>query len=175
MNFSGKGSGVSCAVSGTLTSGAPICWDFSNNTFWKVSTLRHAFLSPAPPRLQLVPGHKGLRCTGVVEFYNGSWGGTILYKAKDRPLGLGNLICKSLQCGSFLAHLSRMEAARTPAPAELRDSRPLPIRWEAQNGSCASLQQCFQKTTTQEGGQALTVICSGKLDTDHISSGYLLP
>lgn len=114
----------------------------------------------APPRLQLVPGHKGLRCTGVVEFYNGSWGGTILYKAKNRPLGLGNLICKSLQCGSFLAHLSRTEAAGTPAPAELKDSRPLPIRWEAQNGSCASLQQCFQKTTTQEGGQALTVICS---------------
>lgn len=38
--------------------------------------------------------------------------------------------------------------------------RPLPIRWEAPNGSCVSLQQCFQKTTAQEGGQALTVICS---------------
>nr|AAH11258.1 CD5 antigen [Mus musculus] len=114
----------------------------------------------APPRLQLVPGHEGLRCTGVVEFYNGSWGGTILYKAKDRPLGLGNLICKSLQCGSFLTHLSGTEAAGTPAPAELRDPRPLPIRWEAPNGSCVSLQQCFQKTTAQEGGQALTVICS---------------
>ncbi|XP_052045757.1 T-cell surface glycoprotein CD5 isoform X2 [Apodemus sylvaticus] len=113
----------------------------------------------APPRLQLVPGHEGLRCTGVVEFYSGSWGGTILYKAKDRPLGLGNLICKSLQCGSFLTHLSGTEAAGTPAPAELRDARPLPIRWEAQNGSCTSLQQCFQKTTAQDG-QALTVICS---------------
>ncbi|XP_028633401.1 T-cell surface glycoprotein CD5 [Grammomys surdaster] len=115
----------------------------------------------APPRLQLVPGHEGLRCTGVVEFYNGSWGGTILYKAKDRPLGLGNLICKSLQCGSFLTHLSGTEATGTPAPGELRDPKPLPIRWEAQNGSCDSLQQCFQKTTTQEGGQVLTVICSG--------------
>lgn len=111
----------------------------------------------------------------MVEFYNGSWGGTILYKAKDRPLGLGNLICKSLQCGSFLTHLSGTEAAETPAPGELRDPRPLPIRWEAQNGSCDSLQQCFQKTTTQEGDQALTVICSGKLEADHILSGYLLP
>lgn len=108
----------------------------------------------------------------MVEFYNGSWGGTILYKAKDRPLNLGNLICKSLQCGSFLTHLSGTEAAGTPAPGE---NWPLPIRWEAQNGSCDSLQQCFQKTTTQEGGQALTVICSGKLEADHTSSGYLLP
>lgn len=134
----------------------------------KVSTLTHVFPSPAPPRLQLVPGHEGLRCTGVVEFYNGSRGGTILYKAKARPVDLGNLICKSLQCGSFLTHLSRIETAGTPAPEELRDPRPLPIRWEAQNGSCTSLQQCFQKTTAQEGSQALAVVCSGKLETDPI-------
>ncbi|XP_038200644.1 T-cell surface glycoprotein CD5 [Arvicola amphibius] len=115
----------------------------------------------APPRLQLVPGHKGLRCAGVVEFYNGSRGGTILYEAKDRPLGLGNLICNALQCGSFLTHLSEPEAAATPAPDELKGPKPLPVRWEVQNASCASLEQCFQKTTPQEGGRALSVICSG--------------
>ncbi|XP_051002859.1 T-cell surface glycoprotein CD5 [Acomys russatus] len=114
----------------------------------------------APPRLQLVPRHKGLRCTGVVEFYNGSRGGTVLYKDKDKPLVLGNLICSALQCGAFLTHLSEPEAAGTAAPGELRDPTLLPIRWMAQNGSCASLQTCFQKTTAQEGGQALTVICS---------------
>ncbi|XP_015842790.1 T-cell surface glycoprotein CD5 [Peromyscus maniculatus bairdii] len=117
----------------------------------------------APPRVQLVPGHRGLRCAGVVEFYNGSRGGTILYKAKDRPLGLGNLICDALQCGSFLAHMSEPEAAETPAPEELTDPKPLPIRWEARNASCASMRQCFQKTSPQEpqeGGQALSVICS---------------
>lgn len=133
---------------------------------------------PAPPRVQLVPGHRGLRCAGVVEFYNGSRGGTILYKAKDRPLGLGNLICDALQCGSFLAHMSEPEAAETPAPEELTDPKPLPIRWEARNASCASMRQCFQKTSPQEpqeGGQALSVICSGKLETEHTPSGHLLP
>ncbi|KAK7803033.1 hypothetical protein U0070_010593 [Myodes glareolus] len=115
----------------------------------------------APPRLQLVPGYKGLRCAGVVEFYNGSRGGTILYEAKDRPLGLGNLICNALQCGSFLTHLSGPEAAGTPAPGEPKGPKPLPVRWEAQNASCASLEQCFQKTTPQEGSRALSVICSG--------------
>lgn len=119
-------------------------------------------LLPAPPRLQLVPGDEGLRCAGVVEFYNGSRGGTILYKAKDRPLGLGNLICNALQCGSFLTHLLGPEAAGTAAPGELSNLRPLPIRWEAQNSSCTSLQKCFQKTMPQDNGQALTVICSGK-------------
>lgn len=141
---------------------------FSNEAFRRYPHSHMSFPSPAPPRLQLVPGHEGLRCTGVVEFYNGSRGGTILYKAKARPVDLGNLICKSLQCGSFLTHLSRIETAGTPAPAELRDPRPLPIRWEAQNGSCTSLQQCFQKTTVQEGSQALAVVCSGKLETDPI-------
>nr|XP_021491705.1 T-cell surface glycoprotein CD5 [Meriones unguiculatus] len=114
----------------------------------------------APPRLQLVPGHEDLRCAGVVEFYNGSRGGSILYKAKDSPLGLGNLICNALQCGSFLTYLSGPEAAGTAAPGELSKLRPLPIRWEAQNASCTSLQKCFQKTKPQEGGQALSVICS---------------
>lgn len=130
---------------------------------------------PAPPRLQLVPRHKGLRCTGVVEFYNGSRGGTILYKDKNKPLGLGNFICNALQCGSFLTHLSEPEAAGTAAPRELRDHRPLPALWETQNGSCASLQTCFQKRKPQEGDQALTVICSGKLESDHTPSLHLSP
>ncbi|KAL1789115.1 T-cell surface glycoprotein CD5 [Sigmodon hispidus] len=116
----------------------------------------------APPRLLLVPRHRGLRCAGVVEFYNGSRGGTVVYKAKDRPLGLGDLICNALQCGSFLTHLPEpvAAAAGTAAPEELRDTKPLPIQWEVHNSSCASLQQCFQKTPPQEGGQALSVICS---------------
>ncbi|EDM12836.1 CD5 antigen, isoform CRA_b [Rattus norvegicus] len=138
-----------------------VCLEPQKTTPLPTTTLPTTMPEPtAPPRLQLVPGHEGLRCTGVVEFYNGSRGGTILYKAKARPVDLGNLICKSLQCGSFLTHLSRIETAGTPAPAELRDPRPLPIRWEAQNGSCTSLQQCFQKTTVQEGSQALAVVCS---------------
>ncbi|CAH6793753.1 Cd5 [Phodopus roborovskii] len=114
----------------------------------------------APPRLRLVPGPRGLTCSGVVEFYNGSRGGTILYKAKDRPLGLGNLICNALQCGSFLTHLLGPEAAGTPAPEELKDPKPLPVGWEVQNGDCASMHQCFQKTRPQEGAQALSVVCS---------------
>ncbi|XP_017659099.1 T-cell surface glycoprotein CD5 [Nannospalax galili] len=111
-----------------------------------------------PPRLQLVAGHGGLQCTGMVVFYSGSQGGTILYKAQDSPQGLGNLICNTLQCGSFLTHLSGREAADL---GELRDSRLLPIRWEVRNWSCASLDQCFQKTQAQEGGHMLNVICSG--------------
>ncbi|XP_021081527.1 T-cell surface glycoprotein CD5 isoform X2 [Mesocricetus auratus] len=114
----------------------------------------------APPRLRLVPGPKGLTCSGVVEFYNGSRGGTVLYEAKDRPLGLGSLICNTLQCGSFLTYLPGPEAAETPAPEELKNPKPLPIRWEVQNGSCDSMQRCFQKTRPQEGAQALSVICS---------------
>uniref|UniRef100_A0A8C2MTR2 T-cell surface glycoprotein CD5 n=1 Tax=Cricetulus griseus TaxID=10029 RepID=A0A8C2MTR2_CRIGR len=114
----------------------------------------------APPRFRLVPGSRGLMCSGMVEFYNGSRGGTILYEAKDRPLGLGSLICNTLQCGSFLTHMSGPEATGTPAPEELKDPKPLPIRWEVRNGSCASMQECFHKTRPQEGSQALSVICS---------------
>lgn len=114
-------------------------------------------------------------CSGMVEFYNGSRGGTILYEAKDRPLGLGSLICNTLQCGSFLTHMSGPEATGTPAPEELKDPKPLPIGWEVRNGSCASMQECFHKTRPQEGAQALSVICSGKLQTDHTPSVPLLP
>ena len=159
---------------GTLASQVFMCW---------CSAARHSenhpnsdMLSPpAPPRLHLVPGHEGLRCAGVVEFYNGSRGGTILYEAKDRPLGLGNLICNALHCGSFLTHLSKPEAATTPAPKELKGPEPLPIRWEVQNASCASLEQCVQKTMSQKGGQPLSVVCSGKLKTKHTPPGHLLP
>ncbi|MEJ1273410.1 CD5 antigen [Cricetulus griseus] len=128
--------------------------------------LQHKFTSRVPstepglPRFRLVPGSRGLTCSGMVEFYNGSRGGTILYEAKDRPLGLGSLICNTLQCGSFLTHMSGPEATGTPAPEELKDPKPLPIGWEVRNGSCASMQECFHKTRPQEGSQALSVICS---------------
>ncbi|XP_020039764.2 T-cell surface glycoprotein CD5 isoform X1 [Castor canadensis] len=125
----------------------------------------------APPRLQLVAGPGGLRCAGVVEFYSGSLGGTVLYEGQDRPQDLENLICSALQCGSFLKHLPQTEAARAPGPPEptggtdsagvVEGRSPLPIRWKIQDSSCASLPQCFRKTQPQEGGQELALVCSG--------------
>ncbi|XP_054419621.1 T-cell surface glycoprotein CD5 [Pteronotus mesoamericanus] len=112
----------------------------------------------APPRLQLVPGPKGLQCAGVVEFYRGSLSGTISYEGQDGTKDLGNLICGALQCGSFLKHLPEAEAAETQAPGGIR---PLPIQWKIQNTSCTSLEQCFRKVQPQEEGQALALICSG--------------
>ena len=118
-------------------------------------------LSPpaAPPRLQLVAGPRGLRCAGVVEFYWGSRGGAISYKAQDKTQDLENRICEALQCGSFLKHLPEEDTARAQDPEE---SRPLPIRWKIQNTSCASLEQCFSKAQPHEGGQALAIVCSGE-------------
>lgn len=131
-------------------------------------------LPPAPPRLQLVAGPGGLRCAGVVEFYSGSLGGTVLYEGQDRPQDLENLICSALQCGSFLKHLPQTEAARAPGPPEptggtdsagvVEGRSPLPIRWKIQDSSCASLPQCFRKTQPQEGGQELALVCSGQWD-----------
>lgn len=112
----------------------------------------------APPRLQLVPGPGGLWCAGTVEFYHGSQGGTISYKEEDRTQDLGDRICAALQCGSFLKYLPEAEAARTQAPGE---SKPLPIQWTVQNASCATLEQCFRKVQSWEGGQTLALICSG--------------
>lgn len=111
----------------------------------------------APPRLQLVPGPRGLRCAGVVEFYSGSLGGTIIYEDQDRTQNLGDLICAALQCGSFLKHLPEAEAVGTQGPGE---SEPLPVRWKIQNASCASLEQCFRKAQPWERGQVLTLVCS---------------
>lgn len=112
---------------------------------------------PAPPRLRLVPGPGGLRCAGVVEFYSGRLGGTVGYEDQDSTEALGDRICEALQCGSFLKHLPEAEAAGTPAPGA---RRPLPIRWRAQNASCASLEQCFRRTQPWEGVRALALICS---------------
>ncbi|XP_014394677.1 PREDICTED: T-cell surface glycoprotein CD5, partial [Myotis brandtii] len=50
------------------------------------------------------------------------------------------------------------EAEGTPAPGA---RRPLPIRWRAQNTSCASLEQCFRRAQPWEGGRALALVCSG--------------
>ncbi|CAK6449578.1 unnamed protein product [Pipistrellus nathusii] len=114
----------------------------------------------APPRLHLVPGRGGLRCAGVVEFYSGRLGGTVAYEDQDSTEALGDRICQALQCGSFLKHLPEPEAAEaagTPAP-EAR--RPLPIRWKAQNASCASLEQCFRRAQPWEAGRALALVCS---------------
>uniref|UniRef100_A0A2K6GRN1 T-cell surface glycoprotein CD5 n=1 Tax=Propithecus coquereli TaxID=379532 RepID=A0A2K6GRN1_PROCO len=115
---------------------------------------------PAPPRLRLVAGPRGLHCAGVVEFYSGSLGGTIGYEAQDSIQSLGSLLCPALQCGSFLKHLPEAEATRAPDLGELWEHRPLPIRWKIQNSSCASLEQCFRKVQPQEGGQALAIVCS---------------
>ncbi|XP_004770434.1 T-cell surface glycoprotein CD5 isoform X1 [Mustela nigripes] len=113
----------------------------------------------APPRLQLVAGPGGLRCAGVVEFYYGSLGGAISYhkQDQDRTQDLKNRICAALHCGSFLRHLPEAETTRTQDPGE---SKALPIRWEIQNASCASLEQCFRKVPPYEGGQALALVCS---------------
>lgn len=106
-----------------------------------------------------MPGPEGLRCTGVVEFYRGSLGGTISYEDQDEPKDLGDLICGALQCGSFLKRLPEAKAARTQAPGEIG---PLPIRWEIQNTNCTSLEQCFRKVQPRKDGRVLALICSGK-------------
>lgn len=128
----------------------------------RLSALRLTPLSPlppAPPRLQLLPGPRGLRCAGILVFYRGSLGGTISYKDQDWTQDLGNRICAALQCGTFLEHLTEAEATRPQAPGE---SEPLPIRWKIQNASCASLEQCFRKVQPWEGGQTLALVCSGE-------------
>ncbi|XP_045643063.1 T-cell surface glycoprotein CD5 [Ursus americanus] len=114
----------------------------------------------APPRLLLVAGPGGLRCAGVVEFYQGSLGGAISYEAQeqDGTQDLKNRMCAALQCGSFLRHLPEAETTRTQDPGE---SKALPIRWKIQNASCTSLEQCFGKVPPYEGGQALALVCSG--------------
>ncbi|XP_077604863.1 T-cell surface glycoprotein CD5 [Crocuta crocuta] len=111
----------------------------------------------APPRLRLVAGPRGLRCAGVVELYRGSQGGAISYEAQDWPQGLEDRICDALQCGSFLRHLPEDDTPRAQDPGQ---SRPLPIRWEIHNASCASLEQCFRKVPPREGGQTLAIVCS---------------
>ncbi|XP_029770516.1 T-cell surface glycoprotein CD5 [Suricata suricatta] len=111
----------------------------------------------APPRLRLVAGPRGLRCAGIVEFYWGSQGGAISYEAHDRSRNLEDRICEALQCGSFLKHLPKEETARVRDPWE---SRPLPIRWEIHNASCAPLEQCFRKVQPREDSQALAIVCS---------------
>ncbi|XP_076972192.1 T-cell surface glycoprotein CD5 [Tamandua tetradactyla] len=110
----------------------------------------------APPRLQLVAGSGGLHCAGVVEFYSGSLGGAISYEAEaDGARDLGNFLCEVLQCGTFLMHLPKAEV-----DGPRWEPRPLPIRWEIQNASCTSLEQCFRKIQSREDGQALAIICS---------------
>lgn len=106
-----------------------------------------------------MPGPRGLRCAGVVEFYSGSLGGTIGYEDWDRIQNLGGFICAALQCGSFLKYLPEAETAGTQGPGE---SRPLPVRWKIQNASCTSLDQCFRKAQPWEGGQVLALVCSGE-------------
>ncbi|MBZ3875969.1 T-cell surface glycoprotein CD5 [Sciurus carolinensis] len=113
----------------------------------------------APPVLQLVAGPRGLRCAGLVEFYSGGLGGTISYENQDRIQGLGNLLCGALQCGS-LKQQPEAKAVEPQEPGERWARRPLPIRWQIRNASCASLQECFRKTQPQEGGQALSLVCS---------------
>uniref|UniRef100_A0A8C5KMG3 T-cell surface glycoprotein CD5 n=1 Tax=Jaculus jaculus TaxID=51337 RepID=A0A8C5KMG3_JACJA len=114
----------------------------------------------APPRLQLVAEPGGLQCAGVVVFYSGSQGGTIMYEAQDKLQSLGTLVCNAVQCGSFLTHVPGAEAAGPPGPGELRDPWPLTTQWEVHNWSCTSIQQCFRKIQPQEGNQVLSVICS---------------
>ncbi|XP_037695823.1 T-cell surface glycoprotein CD5 isoform X2 [Choloepus didactylus] len=117
----------------------------------------------APPRLQLVAAPGGPHCAGVVEFYSGSLGGTISYEAEDWAQGLGDLLCGVLQCGTFLKHLPKAEEAEAAGPQDPRvrwERRPLPIRWKIQNASCASLEQCFQKSQPQEDSRALALLCS---------------
>ncbi|XP_077653323.1 T-cell surface glycoprotein CD5 [Urocitellus parryii] len=113
----------------------------------------------APPRLQLVAGPRGLRCAGVVEFYSGSLGGTISYENHHGLQGLGDLLCGALQCGS-LKQPPEAKAVEPQDPAERWARRLLPIRWQIQNSSCASLHECFRKAPAQEGGQALSLVCS---------------
>ncbi|VTJ57402.1 Hypothetical predicted protein [Marmota monax] len=113
----------------------------------------------APPRLQLVAGPRGLRCAGVVEFYSGSVGGTISYENHHGLQGLGDLLCGALQCGS-LKQPPEAKAVEPQDPGERWARRLLPIRWQIQNSSCVSLHQCFRKTPAQEGGQALSLVCS---------------
>uniref|UniRef100_G1U1N0 T-cell surface glycoprotein CD5 n=1 Tax=Oryctolagus cuniculus TaxID=9986 RepID=G1U1N0_RABIT len=108
----------------------------------------------APPRLQLVPGPRGLHCAGVVEFYRGSLGGTICAEAQDKNEDLGKFVCATLQCGS-LKEVTAVEAA-----GELGGRRPLPIRWGIQNASCTSLEQCFRRIQPQDGRRALALVCS---------------
>lgn len=106
-------------------------------------------------------GPRGLRCAGMVEFYSGSRGGTISYEDHDRIEGLGNLLCGALQCGS-LKQPPEAKAVAPQEPGERWARRPLPIRWQIQNSSCAALQDCFRKTPPQEGGLALSLVCSGE-------------
>ncbi|KAM9221191.1 T-cell surface glycoprotein CD5 [Dugong dugon] len=108
----------------------------------------------APPRLQLVAGPGGLSCAGVVEFYHGSLGGTISTGAQDLTQGLGDLICRDLRCGSFLRRLPEA------TPKATLDTHQKWMRWEIQNASCASLEQCFQKIQPWKGDTALGLICS---------------
>ncbi|XP_021563235.1 T-cell surface glycoprotein CD5 [Carlito syrichta] len=114
----------------------------------------------ASPRLRLVPRPGDLHCTGVVEFYSGGQGGTVSYEGQSEARGLGNLLCEALQCGSFLKHLPGSKAAGAQDLGEAGGHRPLPIRWEIQNASCASVEQCFRKIQPQKQGAALTLACS---------------
>ncbi|XP_048216138.1 T-cell surface glycoprotein CD5 [Perognathus longimembris pacificus] len=126
-----------------------------------------------PPRLQLVAGPGALQCAGVVEFYSGSLGGTVLYEAQEQLDSLGSLLCSALQCGTFLKHLPPDEVARAPGLSEpgretemgsagVAEGRsPLPTRWKVRNSSCASLPECFRKIQPQEGSQVLALLCSG--------------
>ncbi|XP_035118733.3 T-cell surface glycoprotein CD5 [Callithrix jacchus] len=115
----------------------------------------------APPRLQLVARPGDWHCAGVVEFYSGSLGGTIIYEAQDKTQDLENFLCNNLQCGSFLKHLPEPEVARTQDAGELWKRRPLPIQWKIQNSSCTSLEQCFSKIKPQKSGRTLALLCSG--------------
>lgn len=114
---------------------------------------------PALPRLQLVGAPWGLHCAGLLEFYAGGLGGSVLFEALDRTHSLKNSICEALQCGSFVKHLPEDETARALEPGL---SQPLPIRWRLGNASCDFPDQCFIPTQPQDSGWPLALLCSGE-------------
>ncbi|XP_044537939.1 T-cell surface glycoprotein CD5 [Gracilinanus agilis] len=124
-------------------------------------TPRPAVTSPEPsghPRFLLVEGKERLRCAGVVEFYRGSTGGSICYDSKAWSPALGNLICQSLNCGTFLDHLD--PSAGRPDSRNPEGLKALQVLWEVKDPDSSSLDQIFRKEKSCRGNQTISIICS---------------
>ncbi|XP_055987660.1 T-cell surface glycoprotein CD5 [Sorex fumeus] len=102
-----------------------------------------------PPRFLLVNAPRGLRCAGVLEVYMGGVIGSVHFdEAWDSAQGLENRICDSLQCGTFVKHLERLNGS-------------LPIRWRMANPtSCTFPDGCFLRVQPPDSGRPLALLCS---------------
>uniref|UniRef100_F7FWL1 SRCR domain-containing protein n=1 Tax=Monodelphis domestica TaxID=13616 RepID=F7FWL1_MONDO len=125
------------------------------------TTQQPAVTSPeptGPSRLLLVEGKERLRCAGVVEFYQGSTGGSICYDAKAWSPALGNLICQNLNCGTFLDHLD--PSAQRPDLRNREGLKALQVLWGVKDPNGTSLEQIFRKEKSCRGNQTISIICS---------------